>query len=99
MSSTLELHREKTNIFDYAKTNTQISFAVTAKLISAFVFASRDSTIILLPKSEILSLKPSSVAVQPGLCRTRLEFRMLVFSRHRSFKCFKLCLVNLTRKI
>ena len=30
--------REKT-VFAYAKTKTQISFAVTAKLISAFVFA------------------------------------------------------------
>ena len=39
-----------------------------------------DSTIPLLPKSEISSLKPSSVAVQPGLCRTRSETRMLVFS-------------------
>ena len=28
-------------IFAYAKTKTQFSFAVTAKLISAFVFASR----------------------------------------------------------
>ena len=34
-----------------------------AKLISGFV-----STIPLLSKSEISSLKPSSVAVQPGLC-------------------------------
>ena len=32
-----------------------------------------DSTIPLLPKSEISSLQPSSVAVQPGLCRTWLE--------------------------
>ena len=32
-----------------------------------------DSTIPLLPKSEISSLYPSSVAVQPGLCRTRSE--------------------------
>ena len=39
-----------------------------------------DSTIPLLSKSEISSLKPSSVAVQPGLCRTRSETRMLVFS-------------------
>ena len=39
-----------------------------------------DSTIPLLFKSEISSLKPSSVAVQPGLCWTRLEARMLVFS-------------------
>ena len=28
-------------VFAYAKTKTQISFAVTAKLISAFVFATR----------------------------------------------------------
>ena len=39
-----------------------------------------DSTIPLLPKSEIPSLWPSSIAVQPGLCRTRSETRMFVFS-------------------
>ena len=39
-----------------------------------------DSTILLLSKSEILSLWPYSVAVQPGLCRTRSETRTLVFS-------------------
>ena len=32
-----------------------------------------DSTIPLLSKSKISSLKPSSVAVQPGLCGTWLE--------------------------
>ena len=32
-------------------------------------FRYKDSTIPLLPKSEISSLYPSSVAVQPGLCR------------------------------
>ena len=32
-----------------------------------------DSTIPLLPKSEVSSLSPSSVAVQPGLCRTWSE--------------------------
>ena len=31
------------------------------------------STIPLLPKSEVSSLKPSSMAVQPGLCRTWSE--------------------------
>ena len=36
-----EPRREKTGFFAYAKTKTQISFAVTAKLISAFVFAIR----------------------------------------------------------
>ena len=45
-----------------------------------------DSMIPLLSKSEISSLWPSSVAVQPGLCRTRSETRMLVFSRRGSFK-------------
>ena len=34
-----ELRHEKTNILHMRKTKTQISFAVTAKLISAFVFA------------------------------------------------------------
>ena len=36
-----ELRREKTVFFAYAKTKTQISFAVTAKLLSVFVFATR----------------------------------------------------------
>ena len=44
-----------------------------------------DSTIPLLSKSEISSLWLSSVAVQPGLCLTRSETRMLVFSRQGSF--------------
>ena len=39
-----------------------------------------DSIIPLLSKSEISSLLPSSVAVQPGLCLTRSETRLLVFS-------------------
>ena len=43
-------------------------------------FRYTDSTIPLLPKSEILSLFPSSVAVQLGLCRARSETRTLVFS-------------------
>ena len=36
-------------------------------------FRYTDSTILLLPKSEISILKQSSVAVQPGLCRTWSE--------------------------
>ena len=43
-------------------------------------FCYLDSTIPLLSKSEISSLKPSSVAVQPGLCRTRSGTRTFVFS-------------------
>ena len=45
-----------------------------------------DSMIPLLSKSKISSLWPSSVAVQPGLCRTRSETRILVFSRRGSFE-------------
>ena len=65
--------------FAYAKTKTQMSFALTTKLISAFGFRYIESTIPLLSESEISSLYASSVAVQPGLNRTRLETRMLVF--------------------
>ena len=36
-------------------------------------FRYKDSTIPLLSKSDISSLYPSSVAVQPGLCGTRTE--------------------------
>ena len=39
-----------------------------------------DSRIPLLSVSEISSLKPSSVAIQPGLCQTWSETRTLVFS-------------------
>ena len=44
-------------------------------------FRYTDSTIPLLPKSEISSFYPSSVSVQPGLCRTWSEPKLLVFSR------------------
>ena len=45
-----------------------------------------DSTIPLFPKSKISSLYPSSVAVQPGLCRTWSKSKLLVFSRQGSIK-------------
>ena len=48
-------------------------------------FRYTDSSIPLLPLSEISSILPSSVAVQPGLCRTRSEIRTLVSSCHGSF--------------
>ena len=52
----------------------QISFVVTVQLADQrLCFHYIDSTIPLLPKSKISSLLPSSVAVQPGLCRTWLE--------------------------
>ena len=45
----------RSRLFAYVKTKMQISFTVTAKLISAFVFYT-DSTIPLLSESEISSL-------------------------------------------
>ena len=51
----------------YEKTKVQTSFAVTAELISTFVFA---STISLLSTSQISSLWPSSMIVQLGFCQT-----------------------------
>ena len=46
-------------------------------------FRYTDTTIPLLPKSEISSLQPSSVAVQPGLCRTLSETPKTGFLRTR----------------
>ena len=62
---------EKTGFFAYAKTKTQISFAVTAKLISAFVSATRivQSLYFLNPKfqaSSHLLWFYSQVCVGPG---------------------------------
>ena len=46
-------------------------------------FRYMDSTIPLLSKSKISRLEPSSVAVQPGLCRTWLETPKTGFLRTR----------------
>ena len=46
-------------------------------------FRYTDSTISLLPKYEISSLQPFSVAVQPGLCQTWSETPKTGFLRTR----------------
>ena len=48
-------------------------------------FRYTESTIPLLSKSKISNLLPSSVTVQPGLCRTWSETKLLVFSRTGSY--------------
>ena len=59
-------------------------------------FRYTDSTIPLLPKYEISSLQPSSVVVQPGLCRTWSETPKTGFPRTRlNFWLRELCLVLL----
>ena len=57
--------------FAYAKTKTQISFALTGKLISAFVFAIRLVKSLYYLNSDISSL--SHLLWLYGLCRTRSE--------------------------
>ena len=71
--------------FAYAKTKTQISFAVTAKLISAFVFATQivQSLFFLNPKfqaSRYLRWLHSPVCVGPGR-----KPRRPVFSQRGSY--------------
>ena len=82
-------------------TKAQISFAVTAKLISAFVFATRIVQFLfyLNPKFQASSSFP--VLVQVGLCRTCSETTLLVFPRGGSNvamdsckKCFILVLYS-----
>ena len=86
LSRQFEPRREKTGFFAYAKTKTQISFAVTAKLISAFVFAVRieQPLYFLNPKfqasSHLLWLY-SPVCVGPGR-----KPRRPVFSERGSFR-------------
>ena len=75
--SAFESHHEKTNIFHMRK---QRCRSGNREADQRLCFRYSDRTVPLLSKSEISSLKPSSVAVQPGLCRTMSETRMLVFS-------------------
>ena len=48
-------------------------------------FCYMDSTLPLLPKSEISCFKPASVLVQVGLCQTWSETTLLVFPRDGSY--------------
>ena len=80
--------------FAYAKTKTQISFAVTAKLISAFVFATRkvQSLYFLNPKfqaSSRLLWLCSPVCVGPGR-----KPRRPVFSQRGSYSPSRLSTVG-----
>ena len=55
-------------VFAYAKTMAHISCVVTVQLISTFVFATE-----IVQSLFFSSPKPSSVAIQPGLCWTWAE--------------------------
>ena len=64
-----------------AKTKAQISFAVTAKLISAFVFATRIVQFLFYLNPKFQASSSFTVTVQAGLCRTCSETTLLVFPR------------------
>ena len=71
MVGAYEPHSEKKHTFAYSKTKAQISFAVTAKLINAFVFAIRivQFLFFLNPKFQASSVGLwlyRSVYVRPG---------------------------------
>ena len=91
----IEPRCEKTGFLAYAKTKTQISWAVTAQLISAFVFALRivQSLFLLNPKfqaSSHLLLLYSLVCVRLGQ-----KPRRPVFSQRGSIYIFPISVHNL----
>ena len=98
-----EPRHEKTGFFAYAKTKTQISFAVTAKLISAFVFTKRIVQFLfyLNPKfqaSSHLVWLYSPVCVGPGRKPRRPVFsqrgsnvELVVVRRFRNFTIHTFC--------
>ena len=76
---------EKTRFFDLAKTKAQISLAVTAKLISAIVFATRIVQFLYFlnqkfPASSLLLRLYMLVCVGPGR-----KYGSRVFSRSSSY--------------
>ena len=88
----MEDHRIKSTLFGneplHGKTNICIGENKGADQLSSnckadqrLCFRYTDSTIPLLSKSKISSLLPSSVTVQPGLCRISLEPNFLDFLR------------------
>ena len=82
-----DLQHEKISFFDYAKTKVQISCALTAQLIRAFVFTTWivQSLFFLNHNHEFCSVFFSSVTVQTGQCQTWPETTKTDFLR----MCFK----------
>ena len=76
--STLEPRCEKTGFLQMRKQRCRYREAD-----QRLCFRYSDSRISLLPKSEISSLQPSSVAVQPGLCGTWSDTPKTGFLRTR----------------
>ena len=75
-----EPRHEKTNILHICENKDADQLCGNREADQRLCFRYIDSTIPLLSKYEISSLLPSSVVVQPSLCLTRSETRMLVFA-------------------
>ena len=69
LDTTIEPRREKTGFF-ICENKDADQLRGNREADQRLCFRYTDSTISLLPKYEISSLQPSSVAVQPGLCGT-----------------------------
>ena len=68
------------------KTKAQISFAVTAKLISALVFATWIVQYLYFLNTKFEASSYLQWLYSPGLCQTWSESTMLVFSLHGSYE-------------
>ena len=66
----------------------QISFAVTAKLISTFVFATPIVQFHFFLNLKFQVSYPSSVGAQAGFCQTWSETQIVCFVMHGLILCF-----------
>ena len=56
--------------FAHAKTKAQFSYAVTAQLISAFIFATQIVQLLFVLNPKFQASVPFPMTVQVGLCQT-----------------------------
>ena len=75
----IEPRHEKTNNLHMRKQRRRSASRLHREADQRLCFRYSDSTILLLFKSEISSLLPSSVIVQLGLCQTHSKTTLLVF--------------------
>ena len=100
-----EPRHEKTGFsFAYAKTKTQISFAVTAKLISAFVFAIRIVQSLYYPNPKFQAYTHllwlySPVCVRPGRKPRRPVFSERGSNVQQTHTCQRFTISNQEYKI
>ena len=78
-----EQRYEKAGFFCICENKDADQLRINCAADQRLCFRYTDSTIPLLPKSEISSLWPSYVAVQSGLCRTWSETPTIGFLRTR----------------